>query len=77
MLLSEYVTLQEVGLKMIPLGTVSPSVHGDFEFLFEAGLVVCEGNNVSISARGEGLLAVEPYSRSDVVVSFDAQKLQL
>lgn len=75
MLISEYITLREIGVKPIVVTLVAPSVAGDVDFLVEAELASREGDTVTINPRGAELLKVQPYSWSPVVVSFDIQKL--
>ena len=75
MLVSEYITLREIGVKPIAVTLVAPSVAGDVEFLAVAKLASREGDTVTITPRGTELLKATPYSWSRVVVSFDAEGL--
>lgn len=75
MLVSEYITLREIDVKPIVVALAAPSVLADLDFLVESDLATWAGPEVMVSPRGKGLLGVQPYSWSAVVVSFDLQSL--
>jgi hypothetical protein len=76
MLISEYLTLREIGVKPIIVVTpFAPSIAAYVEFLVTAKLASREGDTVTIIPRGAELLKVKPCSWSPAVVSFDAEGL--
>lgn len=70
LLVSEYVTLCELGVQPIDLAHAVPSVVGDTEFLVAAGFTTQMAGVVAIAPWGWRLLGVQPYSWSEVAVRF-------